>query len=426
LQARQAIGYHKTSLRLRPGGTGFLYFAAEPTMLNNGVPFLMIPGPTTLPAEVLRAMHRPAIDIYDGPLLEVTDSCHRDLKQVFRTRAGHVYIYIANGHGAWDAALGNTLSRGDKVLVLDSGRFAREWGKSARGMGLVVEELTGDWRAAVDVEAVRRRLEADRDGEIKAVLVVQVDTASGVVNDVPALRRAIDAAGHKALFMVDVVASLGCMKFEMDDWGVDVAVGAAQKGLMTPAGLAFVAAGPRAHQAAGTANLKTHYIDWQVRHGEAHYQKYCGTPPEQHLFALRAALDMILAEGLEAVWHRHAVLAEAIRAALSRWAEDGEIALNIVEPAQRSNAVTVFRVAGGKAAALRDLLGRSCNVNLGLTIGEIAGEGIRIGHMGHINAPMVLGTLACIEAGFSALGIRHGAGGTQAAVDVIGRALAEA
>jgi alanine-glyoxylate transaminase/serine-glyoxylate transaminase/serine-pyruvate transaminase len=172
--------------------------------------------------------------------------------------------------------------------------------------------------------------------------------------------------------------------------------------------------------------LKTNYIDWELRHGEAHYQKYCGTPPEQHLFALRAALDMILAEGLEAVWQRHAVLAEAIGAALTRWAEGGEIEHNIIEPSQRSSSVTVFRLPGGKAAALRELLGRSCNVNLGLTIGEIAGEGIRIGHMGHVNAPMVLGTLGCIEAGFSALAIRHGAGGVAAAVDVIGRALAEA
>jgi len=243
------------------------------TMLRNGMEFLMIPGPTTLPLEVLRAMHRPAVEIYDGPFVELSEACHRDLKTIFRTRAGHVYIYVANGHGAWEAALTNTLSRGDKVLVLDAGRFAREWGASAGRMGIAVEVLPGSWRAAVDPAAVQRRLEADAEHEIRAVLVAQVDTGSGVLNDLPAVRKAIDAAGHPALLMADVVASLACVPFEMDDWGIDVAVGASQKGLMSPAGLSFVAAGPKAHAAAKRANLKTRYMDWEDRRAEAAYMR---------------------------------------------------------------------------------------------------------------------------------------------------------
>src|SRR5687767_3635411 len=212
-----------------------------------GREFLAIPGPTTVPDEVLRAMHRPAMDIYSGPLLALTDGLLRDIARVFNT-TGRAYIYIANGHGAWEAALTNVLSRGDKVLVLESGRFAIGWGEAARMLGCEMEVLPGDFRRAVRAEAVEARLKAD-NGSIKVILVAQVDTASGVVNDIKAISEAIRAAGHDALLMVDVVASLGCMPFEMDDWGVDVAMSGSQKGLMTPPGLGFVAAGPRARKA---------------------------------------------------------------------------------------------------------------------------------------------------------------------------------
>lgn len=395
-------------------------------MLRNGMEFLMIPGPTTLPLEVLRAMHRPAIDIYDGPIVETSEACHRDLKSIFRTRNGHVYIYVANGHGAWDGALTNTLSRGDKVLVLDAGRFAREWGQHADKMGIVVEVLPGSWRAAVDPAALEKRLAADPHHEIRAVLVAQVDTASGVINDIPAIRKAIDAARHPALLMADVVASLASVPFEFDDWGIDVAVGASQKGLMSPAGLSFVAAGPKAHAASERANLKTRYLDWEDRRSDATYMKYGGTPPEQLLYGLRAAIEMIKAEGLEQVWRRHAAIGETIRAALAAWTAPGGIELNIIDPAQRSNAVTVFLVANDKAGALRAKLATTCGVSVSSTIGEIAGTGLRIGHMGHVNAPMVLGTLACLQAGMDALRIPYGKGGLDAAAAVVGKAIAAA
>ncbi len=386
--------------------------------LRNGKEFLMIPGPTNVPDEVLRAMHRPALDIYEGPLIETTDYCIAGLRKLFRSK-GQPYIYAANGHGAWDAALSNTLNRGDKVLVLESGRFALGWGEAAEITGLKMEVLKGDWRKPVDPEAVKDRLKQDTTGEIKAILVVQVDTASGAWNDIAAIRKAIDAAGHGALFMVDTIASLGCVPFEMDDWGVDVALTGSQKGLMTPPGLSFVLAGDRAIEAHKTADLRTNYTDWTFRNGPEHYQKYCGTPPEHLLFAFRAALELIEAEGLENVWKRHRLLAEATRRAIGVWAEGGVMEMNVTDPDGRSDSVSVVRFKGVDPAPLRAFTKDICGVTIGGTIGELSGQGIRIGHMGHINAVMILGTLSAIELGLSSLGIAHGKGGVQAAIDYL-------
>lgn len=390
--------------------------------LRHGKEFLMIPGPTNVPDAVLRAMHRPAIDIYDGPLLETTDRCLSGLKRLFQTDE-KVYIYAANGHGAWEAALANTLSRGDKILVLESGRFALGWGEGAALSGLQVEVLPGDWRKAVDPAALEARLKTDVAGQIKAILVVQIDTASGVWNDIAALRRAIDAAKHPALFMVDTIASLGCVPFKMDAWGVDVALTGSQKGLMTPPGLSFVAAGPRAVAAHASADLRTTYMDWTFRNGPEHYQKYCGTPPEHLLFGFNAALDLIEQEGLEHVWHRHALLAEATRRAISVWAEAGVLDFNVLDPHNRSNSVTVVRFNGVDPASLRAFTKEVCGVTIGGTIGELSGQGIRLGHMGHVNAVMLLGTLSAIELGLTKLGIPHGRGGVQAATDYLASAL---
>src|SRR6202047_167554 len=257
-----------------------------------GREFLAIPGPTTVPDEVLRAMHRPAMDIYSGPLLALTDSLLRDVARVFSTK-GRAYIYIANGHGAWEATLTNVLSKGDKILVLESGRFAIGWGDNARRMGVEVEVLKGGMRRAVRPADVEARLKADKGHTIKAVLVAQIDTASGVVNDIPAIGQAMRAAGHDALLMVDAVASLGCMPFDMDGWGVDVAMSGSQKGLMTPPGLSFVAVGRAARAAHKRADLRTPYWDWTSRESEVHYMKYAGTPPEHLMFGLARAFDMI-------------------------------------------------------------------------------------------------------------------------------------
>ena len=383
-------------------------------VVRAGREFLAIPGPTTLPDEVLRAMHRPAVDIYSGPLLALTASLLRDLNRLFRTK-GRSYIYIANGHGAWEAALTNVLSRGDKVLVLESGRFALGWGDAAGRLGCEIEVLKGDWRRAVRPADVEARLRADKG--IKAILAVQIETSTGVANDIAAIGDAIKAARHDALYMVDVVASLGCVPFAMDAWGVDVAVSGSQKGLMSPPGLSFVAAGERARDAHRKAGLRTSYWDWTARDGESHYQKYSGTPPEQLLFALRKALDMLFAEGLDNVFLRHRLLAEAVRRAVAVWKTGNVIDFNVVEPGDRSNAVTTVLMNGYDPKLLRAYCDTKCGVVLGHGIGKLNGKAFRIAHMGHINAPMVLGTLGVIEQALGALRIAHGKGGVQAAVE---------
>lgn len=385
--------------------------------IGNGRRFLSIPGPTTVPDAVLQAMHRPAIDIYSGELIGITESCHTDLRRVFATQ-GRVYVYAANGHGAWEAALTNVLSRGDTVLVLSSGRFAIGWGEMAKMLGVSVETVPGSWRRAVDPAEVEAHLRADTEGRIKAILVVQVDTASGVQNDIPAIRRAIDAAGHGALFMVDTIASLATTPFEMDAWGVDVSVSAGQKGLMMPPGLGFVAAGPRARKVHEQADLRTRYWDWTAREGELHYEKYCGTPPEHLLFGLRKALDILFEEGLENVFKRHRLLAGAVRCAVAAWAEGGAVSFNVTDAGERADSVTTILVAGaGDAQRLLEFCDKTCGVVVGIAIGELRGQGIRIAHMGHVNAPMILGTLGAVEIGLAALGIPHGRGGVQAAID---------
>ncbi len=383
-------------------------------VVRGGREFLAIPGPTTLPDEVLRAMQHPSVDIYSGPLLALTDSLLADMSRLFRT-TGPSYIYIANGHGAWEATLTNVLSRGDKVLVLESGRFALSWGNAAEFLGAEIEILKGEWHRAVRPDDVETRLKADKEGRIKAILVAHIDTSSGVVNDVEAIGKAIRAAGHEALFMVDAVASLGCVPFEMDAWGVDVAMSGSQKGLMSPPGLGFVAANDRARAVHRRAQLRTPYWDWTARDGKVHYQRYAGTPPEHLLFALRAALDMIFAEGLDAIFQRHRLLAEAVRRAVEVWAEGGAVAFNITAPAERSDTVTTILMTS--PGALQDYCNGKCGVVLGAGFGEMAGKAFRIAHMGHVNAPMVLGTLGVVEMGLQALAIPHRSGGVQAAID---------
>jgi alanine-glyoxylate transaminase/serine-glyoxylate transaminase/serine-pyruvate transaminase len=388
-----------------------------------GREFLAIPGPTTMPDEVLRAMHRPALDIYSREMIDLSDGLHRDLSRLFATR-GKSYIHIANGHGAWEAVLSNVLSRGDKVLVLESGRFALNWGLAARAMGAEVEVLEGDWRRAVRPEQVEARLKKDESNEIKAILVAQVDTASGVVNDIEAIGKAVKASGHPALFMVDAVASLGCMPFEMDKWGIDVAMSGSQKGLMTPPGLGFVAANDRAQAVHKTANMRTPYWDWTEREGTEHYRRYAGTAPVHLLFALRQAIDMLFEEGLDNVFERHRLLGEAVRRAVSVWAEGQVLSFNIAEASERSDTVTTVLVSGDHdPAKLHRYCKEKCGVVLGVGIGELQGEAFRIAHMGHVNAPMILGTLGVIEVGLTALEIPHGEGGTDAAIAWLGESV---
>jgi alanine-glyoxylate transaminase/serine-glyoxylate transaminase/serine-pyruvate transaminase len=385
-----------------------------------GREILALPGPTNMPDEVLQAMHRPALDIYSREMIDLSDGLHRDLSNLFATK-NKSYIYISNGHGAWEGALSNVLSRGDKVLVLESGRFAIGWGHAAKLMGAEVEILKGDWRRAVRVDEVEARLRKDKNHEIKAILVAQVDTASGVFNEIEAIGKAIRATGHPALYMVDAVASLGCMPFEMDAWGIDVAMSGSQKGLMTPPGLGFVAASDRAYAVHKNANMRTPYWDWTEREGTEHYRRYAGTAPVHLLFALRKAIDMLLDEGLEHVFLRHRLLAESVRRAVGVWAEGQVLGFNIDEASERSDTVTTVTVAAGHdPQKLQRYCTDKCGVVLGTGIGDLQGKAFRIAHMGHINAAMILGTLGVVEVGLNALNMPHGKGGMEAAVSYLG------
>ncbi len=384
--------------------------------VRTGRQFLSIPGPTNVPEPVLNAMHQPAIDLYQDDFPPLTDSLLKNLQKWFCTE-GRTFIYIANGHGAWEAALTNTMNRGEKVLVLESGLFATGWGEYGSDLGLKIEHLEGSYNKAVDPAAVQKRLKADTEQEIKAVLMVQVDTASSIKNDVKAVGEAIRAAGHDALFMVDTIASLGTMEFKMDEWGVDLAVSASQKGLMSSPGLAFNAAGPRAWERHQTADLKTGYWDWTFRTGEIHYQKYAGTPPEHLVFALGASFELLNKEGKDAAFERHRLLAAATWACVEKWAEGGALSFNVENPDERAPAVTT--VLFNEPHNPEDLLNYckdKCNVIVGITIGDLLGKGIRIAHMGYSNAPMLFGTLGAIEMALQALNIPHGKGGTEAAI----------
>jgi alanine-glyoxylate transaminase/serine-glyoxylate transaminase/serine-pyruvate transaminase len=397
--------------------------------LARGRNLLAIPGPSVIPDRVLNAMHRPSPNIYAGELIETTATVFADLKRVARTEAGTVAIYIGNGHAAWEAAIANLFSPGDRVLVLSTGRFGAGWADMARRMGVAVELMDFGFRTPADPVRVAERLRGDPAHEIRAVLTVQTDTASSVRNDVPALRAAIDAAGHPALLGVDCIASLACEPFEMDAWGVDLMVAACQKGLMTPAGLAFTFHGPKAE--ARRVPCPSPYWDWGPRtRPEVYYQYFCGTPPTHHLYGLRAALDMLLEEeGLERAWTRHARFARAIWAAVDQWGREGDLALNIAEPADRSHAVTTIRTGRGAASRLRAWCEQAAGLTLGIALcppGEEPESLMRIGHMGHLDPPMVLGTLATIEAGLNALDIPHASGGVVAAAQVVAGTSGEA
>jgi alanine-glyoxylate transaminase/serine-glyoxylate transaminase/serine-pyruvate transaminase len=386
--------------------------------LANGRAYLAIPGPSVIPDAVLRSMHRASPNIYEGELHDLTDSLIPDLKAVAMTKQ-NVAIYIGNGHAAWEAALSNVLSEGDTVLVLATGRFCIGWGEMAEALGVTVQTIDFGDRADVDLAKVEDALRADKAGKIKAVLAVHVDTSTSVKNDVAGLRRVLDTTGHDALLMADCIASLGCDRFEMDAWGVDVMVAACQKGLMTPAGICFVYYNAKAN--ARRPSRVSRYWDWRARTEPEHYFQYFdGTAPTHHLYGLRTALDMIKDEGLDHVFARHEALAKTVWAAFDCWSTEGPLALNIADPAKRSHAVTSATAGSPNADALRHWCEHKAGLTLGIGLGRTPADAFfRIGHMGHVNAQMIMGVLGTMEAGLIALKIPHGKGAVEAAASVI-------
>lgn len=395
------------------------------TKLAAGRGYLAIPGPSVVPDEVLQAMHRSSPNIYDGELIDMIPPLVEDLKKVARTRH-HVAMYIGNGHAAWEASLANTIAPGDKVLVPASGMFAHDWADMARGLGAEVQVLDFGKASPFDLERVAETLTADKSHQIKAVLAVHVDTSSSIRNDIQALRGVLDATGHPALLMVDCIASLACDVFEMDAWGVDVMVAGSQKGLMVPPGMCFVFFNEKAADVRAAMPRVSRYWDWATRvDPEVFFHYWNGTAPTLHVYGLRKALDMIHAEGLDAIWERHAILARAIWAACAAWSAEGTFAMNVTDPAYRSNAVTALRLGSPHATALRDWTQHEIGLTLGIGLGmaspgDPAWHGFfRLGHMGHVNGHMVMGLLGGIEAGMTALDIPHGKGALDAAAQVI-------
>jgi alanine-glyoxylate transaminase / serine-glyoxylate transaminase / serine-pyruvate transaminase len=394
--------------------------------LANGRPYLAIPGPSVIPDRVLQAMHRGSPNIYEGPLIDMVASLWPDLRAVAGT-TGHVAMYIGNGHAGWEAANANLFSRGDKALVLATGLFGLGWASAARALGVEVEVLDFGKSSPVDFGRVEDALRADASHRIKAVLTTHVDTASSIKTDLPALRAALDAAGHPALLAVDCIASLGCDEFRMDDWGVDVMVAACQKGLMTPPGLAFVWFSEAARMRCAGGNLATPYWAWGPRAEATEFsQIWNGTAPTAHLYGLREALDMLREEGMPQVWNRHRVLARAVWAAFDAWgAGNPQIAMNVAEPMHRGWSVTAARFGAPHATRLREWCDTKCGVTLGVGLGmapstDPAYAGfLRVAHMGHVNAHMTLGALGVMEAGMQALGIAHGPGAMAAAAQVV-------
>jgi len=380
---------------------------------TGGRHFLQIPGPTNVPDRVLRAMSAPTIDHRGPDFAELTQAVLPALAPVFGT-SGPVVIYPSSGTGAWEAALVNTLSPGDHVLIGETGQFSTLWAELARRIGLEVEVLPGDWRHGVDPDAVRTRLAADDAVAIKAVCVVHNETSTGVTSRVPEVRAAIDAAGHPALLLVDTISSLASIDYRHDEWGVDVTVAGSQKGLMLPPGLGFNAISEKALEAARTAQLPRSYWDWapMIEANARGYFPY--TPATNLLYGLREACAMLAEEGLPAVFARHQRHAAATRAAVRAW---GLEVLCADEREHSGSLTAVLLPAGHNADTVRAVILDRFDMSLGAGLGKLAGTVFRIGHLGHFNDLSLAGTLSGVQMGLQLAGVSIKTGGVEAALE---------
>ncbi|HEY9039388.1 MAG TPA: aminotransferase class V-fold PLP-dependent enzyme [Roseovarius sp.] len=362
-----------------------------------GTSHLFIPGPTNVPEEVRRAMNIPMEDMRAPDFADLTHSLLRDLKKAYRLEKGRVFIFPSSGTGAWESAITNTLSEGDTVLMSRFGQFSLLWVDMAERLGLNVDLCEVEWGKGVPVEEYAKRLKADTDHKIKAVFATQNETATGVSSDIEGVRKALDAAGHPALLFVDGVSSIGSIEFEMDEWGVDLAVSGSQKGFMLPAGLGFLAASDKAlaANASNTNKMNRCYFSWEdmIKLNDTGYFPY--TPATQLLRGLRTSLDMILDDGLEAIWKRHAFHAEGVRRAVAAW--DG-CELVARGPEWASDTVSAIYTPDGVDA--RDVIAHAYSkyqTSLGTGLNKLAGKAFRIGHLGSLNPVMLLGAISAAE-----------------------------
>jgi alanine-glyoxylate transaminase / serine-glyoxylate transaminase / serine-pyruvate transaminase len=379
--------------------------------------FLQIPGPTNVPDRVLRAIDFPTMDHRGPDFAELGKGVLAGLKRVFKTTQGEVVIYPASGTGAWEAALANTLSPGERVLMAETGHFATLWQKMAARLGLQVDFIPGDWRHGAQPEAIEQRLRADRDKAIKAVCVVHNETSTGVASRIAELRKSIDAADHPALFMVDTISSLASIDYRHDEWGVDVTVAGSQKGLMLPPGLSFNCVSSKALAASKNARLPRSYWAWDemIANGKSGYFPY--TPATNLLYGLREALKMLLdEEGLDAVFARHQRHAEAARRAVRAWG----LEVFALDPREYSASLTaVLMPAGHDADRLRALVLDAFDMSLGTGLTKLSGKVFRIGHLGDFNDLALMGTLAGVEMGLALAGVPIEKQGVQAAMEYL-------
>jgi alanine-glyoxylate transaminase / serine-glyoxylate transaminase / serine-pyruvate transaminase len=388
-----------------------------------GLRLLHSPGPTHVPDEVVNAMARQPTDLADPRLADLIIACESGMKALLQTAEAEVFFFAANGHGGWEAVIANLVAPGASILVPGTGHFSDSWAEQVEAYGGVAVRTPYREGFPIDPAAIEAVLRDDTAHRIGAVFVVHTDTASGTTCDLAAIRAAVDGAGHPALFVVDVVASLAAAPFAMDALRADVAVGASQKGLMVHPGLAFVAANARALAAARANPAPRFYWDWERRRSEFSYRKFCGTPPLAHLAGLEAALGLIDAEGLACVQARHARLARAAQAAVTRWGEGGALRLFTQVPAARSVSVTAVQVADGiDPEALRTVARERFQVAIAGGLGPLSGRVFRIGHLGDVNEAMILGCLAGVEAALRQQRIAIAPHGVDAAI----AALAEA
>jgi alanine-glyoxylate transaminase/serine-glyoxylate transaminase/serine-pyruvate transaminase len=382
---------------------------------RSGRHFLQIPGPTNVPERVLLAMSRATIDHRGPEFAELTLEISEGLQKIFKTK-NPIVIYPSSGTGAWEAALVNTLSPGDRILMFETGHFATLWSAIAKRLGLDVDLVPGDWRRGVDPETVEVKLKEDGQKEIKAVAVVHNETSTGVTSRIPEIRKAMDRAGHAALLLVDTISSLGSIDYRHDEWGVDVTVAASQKGLMLPPGLSFNAISEKARAAAKQASLSRSYWDWERHLDLLPSGFFPYTPATNLLYGLREAIQMLQEEGLEAVFARHNRHAEATRRAVHAWG----LEVQCVVPQEHSSSLTAVRVPEGfDSNDLRKIILENYDLSLGTGLGKVRGVVFRIGHLGDFNDLMLIGTLCGIEMGLSLAKFPHTKGGVNAAMDFL-------
>jgi alanine-glyoxylate transaminase/serine-glyoxylate transaminase/serine-pyruvate transaminase len=382
-----------------------------------GRQFFNNPGPTNIPDRILRAMDRPVMDFLAPEFLEIHRACYGGMKRVFKTDQ-EVFFHASTGHGAWEAAVANLFSPGDLVLVIETGYFSLGFKELAEVIGLKVEVVQADWRTGVDISKVHERLAADKNHEIKAVLAVHNETATGLVLPIAEVRRAMDQAKHPALLLSDTISSLGSMEYKMDAWGIDVTIAGSQKGLMMPTGMAITGVSNKALEVSRKSKLPKYYFNWELMAARKP-QRFIGTVPVHFFFGLQESIKMIEEETLEGVFARHARLADATRAAVRAWGKDGKGPSLYGQTEDRlSNSVTtVLMPEGHTSDAMRKVALERFNLSLGGGLGPLMGKVFRIGHLGDLNEPMLLGCLATTELAMKTAGVPFAPGGVDAAIE---------